>query len=335
MRLAFTLVAVSLLGPAVVASDEPSPAALKTAVKKGLDLLEKTSPTFVKKGGCNSCHNQMLPAAAQAFARSRGIATGETLVQLPPEVSEATAGALRRVHDWRRRRCHGARASNSSPPPWRTSRPTPAFARRSIHQGHAAAGRQLARGRQPSAAHLRRLHDHRLHDSRAAHLRSARGSCRYQRAHRSRAGLAAEATRPIARRSGHSRCLVSPGRMRTEADDRQAPSRACRRRRGPMVAGRSLPLSSRTPYATGIALLRCTRRGAADASDVPRGREVFAVDSGARTARGTSRRARCHFSRTSRAAIPTDPISGSPPRPPPTRRLALSAAVDVRRGEPR
>jgi hypothetical protein len=91
MRLAGILLTFSLLGPAVVANDDPSPAALKTAVTKGLDLLEKTSPTFVKKGGCNSCHNQMLPAAAQAFARSRGIATGEPLVQLPPEVSEATA----------------------------------------------------------------------------------------------------------------------------------------------------------------------------------------------------------------------------------------------------
>jgi len=90
MRLAFILVAVSLLGQAVAANDDPSPAALKTAVQKGLDLLEKTSPTFVKKGGCNSCHNQMLPAAAQAFARSRGIVTGETIMQLPPEASEAT-----------------------------------------------------------------------------------------------------------------------------------------------------------------------------------------------------------------------------------------------------
>jgi squalene cyclase len=90
MRLGLILVAVSLLGPAVIANDDPSPAALKTAVQKGLDLLEKTSPTFVKKGGCNSCHNQMLPAAAQAFARSRGIVTGETIMQLPPEASEAT-----------------------------------------------------------------------------------------------------------------------------------------------------------------------------------------------------------------------------------------------------
>jgi len=91
MRLACTLLAFSLLGPAVVASDDASPAAMRAAVKKGLDLLEKTSPTFVKQGGCNSCHNQMLPAAAQAFARGRGIATGETIVQLPPEASEATA----------------------------------------------------------------------------------------------------------------------------------------------------------------------------------------------------------------------------------------------------
>src|SRR5881296_745449 len=91
MRPAFILLAFLLSGAAPAADDHVSPAALKTAVKKGLDLLEKTSPTFVKKGGCNSCHNQMLPAAAQAFARSRGIATGDTIVQLPPEVSEATA----------------------------------------------------------------------------------------------------------------------------------------------------------------------------------------------------------------------------------------------------
>jgi hypothetical protein len=91
MRLAGILLTFSLLGPAVVANEDPSPAALKTAATKGLDLLEKTSPTFVKKGGCNSCHNQMLPAAAQAFARSRGIATGDTIMQLPAEASEATA----------------------------------------------------------------------------------------------------------------------------------------------------------------------------------------------------------------------------------------------------
>src|SRR5258706_15127918 len=90
MRPAFILLAFLLSGAAPAADDDVSPAALKTAVKKGLDLLEKTSPAFIKKGGCNSCHNQMLPAAAQAFARRRGIPTGETIAQLPPEVSEIT-----------------------------------------------------------------------------------------------------------------------------------------------------------------------------------------------------------------------------------------------------
>src|SRR6185295_3555536 len=83
-----SLLAVS--APAA-ANDDLSPAALRVAARKGLELLEKTSPTFIKKGGCNSCHAQMLPAAAQAFARGRGIPTGETLVQLPADVSEATA----------------------------------------------------------------------------------------------------------------------------------------------------------------------------------------------------------------------------------------------------
>src|SRR5258705_3430907 len=92
MRIASIVVASMLLAPGFAgAAEDLSPATLRAAAQKALDLLEKTSPTFVKKGGCNSCHAQMLPAAAQAFARSRGIPTGETLAQLPAEVSEATA----------------------------------------------------------------------------------------------------------------------------------------------------------------------------------------------------------------------------------------------------
>jgi hypothetical protein len=92
MRFAPIVLTSLFLAPAIAgASDDMSPAALRAAAQKGLDLLEKTSPTFIAKGGCNSCHSQMLPAAAQAFARSRGITTGRTLAQLPPEESEATA----------------------------------------------------------------------------------------------------------------------------------------------------------------------------------------------------------------------------------------------------
>jgi hypothetical protein len=92
MRLLSFVLASLLWAPSLaVASDELSQSALSAAAQRALDLLEKTSPTFVAKGGCNSCHSQMLPAAAQAFARSRGIKTGETLAQLPADVSEATA----------------------------------------------------------------------------------------------------------------------------------------------------------------------------------------------------------------------------------------------------
>ena len=89
--LAVTLFASSIGVTRMRAADDPVPQqALRTAVEKGLDLLVKTSPTFIQKGGCNSCHNQALPAAAQAFAQSRGLALGERIAQLPSEVSEST-----------------------------------------------------------------------------------------------------------------------------------------------------------------------------------------------------------------------------------------------------
>jgi hypothetical protein len=90
MRFVCCLAAV-LAGPEVLRADDAvSREALTAAVQKSLDLLVKTSPAFIKKGGCNSCHNQTLPAAAQTFARSRGIAVGDPIEQLPPEVSDAT-----------------------------------------------------------------------------------------------------------------------------------------------------------------------------------------------------------------------------------------------------
>ena len=90
MRIATIVLAAVFVVPAVSTAEDVPVTALRTAAQNGLALLVQTSPTFVKKGGCNSCHNQMLPAAAQSFAKSRGIPAGETIVQLPPEVSEAT-----------------------------------------------------------------------------------------------------------------------------------------------------------------------------------------------------------------------------------------------------
>ncbi len=58
------------------------------AVKKAIALLEKQSPQFVRKGGCNSCHNQYLPSAAVALARERGIPAPKELTQIPLELLE-------------------------------------------------------------------------------------------------------------------------------------------------------------------------------------------------------------------------------------------------------
>ena len=65
MRIIQASLATALLIPSWAVSAEIPAASLRTAAQKGLALLESTSPTFIKKGGCNSCHNQFLPAAAQ------------------------------------------------------------------------------------------------------------------------------------------------------------------------------------------------------------------------------------------------------------------------------
>lgn len=77
-----------LLGGLALAAEAPKTAAVRDAVERGLGLLEKTSPQFIKRGGCNSCHNQFLPAAAQAIARERGITVGKEFAQLPVEARE-------------------------------------------------------------------------------------------------------------------------------------------------------------------------------------------------------------------------------------------------------
>ena len=71
-----------------------TPERLREAARKGMVLLEQTNATFIQKGGCNSCHNQMLPAAAQMFARNRGIAVGEPMSLIPPEKNEFTTDRL-------------------------------------------------------------------------------------------------------------------------------------------------------------------------------------------------------------------------------------------------
>lgn len=59
------------------------PAAIRSAVTRAMEPLEKQSPNFVRIGGCNSCHNQDLPLLAQSIAKSKGIPAGGDFVLAP------------------------------------------------------------------------------------------------------------------------------------------------------------------------------------------------------------------------------------------------------------
>ena len=58
------------------------------AVEAALALLAMQSPNFIKRGGCNSCHNQNLPAAAAGLARERGINAPKEIASVPLEALE-------------------------------------------------------------------------------------------------------------------------------------------------------------------------------------------------------------------------------------------------------
>ncbi len=77
-------------GVAAVANPSREDRSPSEAVQRAFVQLEKQSPTFVKRGGCNSCHNQYLPAAALALARERGIPVPKMLVEVSREMRETS-----------------------------------------------------------------------------------------------------------------------------------------------------------------------------------------------------------------------------------------------------
>ncbi|MBK7930719.1 MAG: ankyrin repeat domain-containing protein [Bryobacterales bacterium] len=59
---------------AVAAPKAGQPVALQEAVARGLRLMERSSPTFFKDGGCVSCHHQVPAAMAVKAVREAGLA---------------------------------------------------------------------------------------------------------------------------------------------------------------------------------------------------------------------------------------------------------------------
>ena len=68
--------------PTAIVSSSPARSASK-AIEKAMPLLEKQSHNFIRIGGCNSCHSQDLPSAANGIARDRGVRTPSEIPQLP------------------------------------------------------------------------------------------------------------------------------------------------------------------------------------------------------------------------------------------------------------
>jgi ankyrin repeat protein len=70
--------AAALASHAVAHAVSPS-----SAIQKALPLLEKQSHTFIRIGGCNSCHAQDLASAAAGIARNNGLPAPREISQLP------------------------------------------------------------------------------------------------------------------------------------------------------------------------------------------------------------------------------------------------------------
>lgn len=82
------------LGVAPVPEGSGAKKSIAEAVKPALTLLAEQSKTFIRVGGCNSCHAQDLPAAAFAVARKQGLPTPPELPQLPRHMEALSADRL-------------------------------------------------------------------------------------------------------------------------------------------------------------------------------------------------------------------------------------------------
>ena len=77
-------------GVASVESHPKGSRPVAEAVRMALSQVEKQSPTFLKRSGCNSCHNQYLPSAAMVLARERGLTVPRSVAEVSLEMREVS-----------------------------------------------------------------------------------------------------------------------------------------------------------------------------------------------------------------------------------------------------
>ncbi|MBK5294775.1 MAG: ankyrin repeat domain-containing protein [Acidobacteriia bacterium] len=71
------------------------PLSARDAITKSVALLQPIGPTFFKKTGCISCHNQSLPAMAVKLAQDRGISVDASLAGHPTKATLAMWSPVR------------------------------------------------------------------------------------------------------------------------------------------------------------------------------------------------------------------------------------------------
>jgi hypothetical protein len=66
-----------------------NPNGVRESAQRAIDLLQKTSTSFIRTSGCVSCHNNFLPQMTIAAARAHGVAVDEKSSRLSTEAEVA------------------------------------------------------------------------------------------------------------------------------------------------------------------------------------------------------------------------------------------------------
>jgi ankyrin repeat protein len=67
---------------AIIATEDRKLPTPREAVEKSLPMLQRTGASFLKEGGCISCHNQNLTAMAVSLARANKLAVDDTMAAM-------------------------------------------------------------------------------------------------------------------------------------------------------------------------------------------------------------------------------------------------------------
>jgi ankyrin repeat protein len=89
-----TMALLKVSAPSAKQDISPGSPELRAAVQKSLDLLEKTSTSFAREGGCVSCHHQNITSMATSVGRSHGFHTDQAHAEQRTGLAMAFLGSM-------------------------------------------------------------------------------------------------------------------------------------------------------------------------------------------------------------------------------------------------